>query len=328
MICVASYMVMWNNVHCMAVYTHDNVHGCLNIILYSTVTLAVNDNKHSLNKPTIIMYFCVVSCITITQKVGKFLCVTCTTNVHTVYYIHAGGLSVDEKMNFFLISSRATPNFKFTLQFTVSHGPPSKIVCNYNGIEILEKSESRLYFSGREVIRSHYINSSYPDITRVTITHTSPQQPRKYTCTVTVEGRVNIHNDSYDFDPKGSRTTTASITGECVTGTVLNSTAQYKNYSPPPPPQPPPSPPPLLHPPPPQPPPPPTPPPPSPPPLPPPPPPLTVAGTPTGVTANRTGYNSVSVSWTAPSTGTSPAGYEVFYISANRRVYYCQWREH
>ena len=40
---------------------------------------------------------------------------------------------------------------------------------------------------------------------------------------------------------------------------------------------------------------------------------LSVAGTPTGVTANRTGYNSASVSWTAPSTGTPPAGYEVFY---------------
>ena len=47
---------------------------------------------------------------------------------------------------------------------------------------------------------------------------------------------------------------------------------------------------------------------------PPPPPPLQLhAGTPTGVTANRTGYTSASVSWTAPSTGTPPAGYEVFY---------------
>ena len=36
-----------------------------------------------------------------------------------------------------------------------------------------------------------------------------------------------------------------------------------------------------------------------------------VAGTPTGVTANRTGYTSVLVFWTAPSP--PPAGYEVFY---------------
>ena len=38
-----------------------------------------------------------------------------------------------------------------------------------------------------------------------------------------------------------------------------------------------------------------------------------VEGTPTGVTATRTGYTSVSVSWAASSTGTPPAGYEVFY---------------
>ena len=38
---------------------------------------------------------------------------------------------------------------------------------------------------------------------------------------------------------------------------------------------------------------------------------LSVAGTPTGVTASRTGYTSGLVSWTAPSP--PPAGYEVFY---------------
>ena len=38
---------------------------------------------------------------------------------------------------------------------------------------------------------------------------------------------------------------------------------------------------------------------------------LSVAGIPTGVTANRTGYTSVLVSWTVPSS--PPAGYEVFY---------------
>ena len=166
-------------------------------------------------------------------------------------------------------------HFTFTLQFTVSHGPPSTIVCNYDGIEILGEFDSRQYFLGREVIRSHYINSSYPDMTRVTLRQTSPRQPRAYTCTVTVEGRVNIDNDSYNFDPKGSRTTRASITSECVT-VVLNSTALMHHalvlF--------------LL---------------------------FSVAGTPTGVTANRTGYSSAIVSWTAPSTGTPPIGYEVFY---------------
>ena len=53
--------------------------------------------------------------------------------------------------------------------------------------------------------------------------------------------------------------------------------------------------------------------PPPPPPIPPSPPLFSVAGTPTGVTATRTGYTTVNVSWTAPSTGTPPASYEVFY---------------
>ena len=180
-------------------------------------------------------------------------------------------------MNFFLISSRATPNFTFILQFTVSHGPPSKIICTYNGINFLGEFQSREYFLGRKVIRSHYINNSYPDMTRVSVTHTSPREPRTYTCTVTAEGRVNIHNaSSYDFDPKGSGTTTVSTTGECVTAccTQLHCSLLLLLLL-------------LLL--------------------------LSVAGTPTGVTANRTGYNSASVSWTAPSTGTPPAGYEVFY---------------
>ena len=38
---------------------------------------------------------------------------------------------------------------------------------------------------------------------------------------------------------------------------------------------------------------------------------LSVAGTPSGVTASRTGYTSVLVFWSAPSP--EPAGYEVFY---------------
>ena len=44
-------------------------------------------------------------------------------------------------------------------------------------------------------------------------------------------------------------------------------------------------------------------------------PPPSVAGVPTAVTANRTGNNSVLVSWTTPSL--APAGYEVFYQTAS-----------
>ena len=43
---------------------------------------------------------------------------------------------------------------------------------------------------------------------------------------------------------------------------------------------------------------------------------LSVAGTPTGVTASRTGYSSVLVSWTAPSSPPG-AGYEVFYQTSD-----------
>ena len=40
---------------------------------------------------------------------------------------------------------------------------------------------------------------------------------------------------------------------------------------------------------------------------------LLVVSPPTGVTASRTGFNSVLVSWSAPSSSAVPAGYEVFY---------------
>ena len=117
-------------------------------------------------------------------------------------------------MQFSLLSSRDTEsNIMFTLKFTVSNGPPSGLNCDYDGNTFLKKYQSRGNPSGlsREVIRSHYINSSYPDMTRVTLTQTSPRQPKTYTCTVTVEGRVNINNTGYDFANKGSGTTTVSI---------------------------------------------------------------------------------------------------------------------
>ena len=41
-----------------------------------------------------------------------------------------------------------------------------------------------------------------------------------------------------------------------------------------------------------------------------------VAGTPTDVTVTRSAVTSVRVSWTAPSTGPSLGGYEVFYQTA------------
>ena len=130
---------------------------------------------------------------------------------------------MDTNMSFTLLSSRANESdVIFTLSFNVSFGSPSMIRC-FHG------SNTQLFYSGwsrgtriaelsREVIRSHYINSSYPDMTRVTLTPTSPRQPQTYTCTVTVEGHVNIDSAvNYNFDLKGNGTTTASITGEYST---------------------------------------------------------------------------------------------------------------
>ena len=131
-------------------------------------------------------------------------------------------------MRFTLLSSRANESdVMFTLSFNVSFGPPSMIRCvdgsNTQQFDPVTSRGNGVAELSREVIRSHYINSSYPDMTRVTLTQTSPRQPRTYTCTVTVEGRVNIDNNNYNFANKGSGTTTVSITGECVTA-VLNST--------------------------------------------------------------------------------------------------------
>ena len=165
----------------------------------------------------------------------------------------------------------------FTLTFTVSNGPPSRLNCDYNGNAFLNEYQSRENHPelSREVIRSHYINDSYPDMTRVTLTQTSPRQPKTYTCTVTVEGRVNIDNDlTYNFANKGIVEPQLSVSLVSVWPTCCTQLHCSQLVL-------------LLLP--------------------------SVAGIPTSVTANRTGYTSASVSWTAPSTGPPPAGYEVFY---------------
>ena len=120
------------------------------------------------------------------------------------------GPNVDSNMTIKLISSRATNPFKFNLIFNVSNGPPSDISC-LNGTQKVKNSDI-----DREVIRSHYINDSQPDITRVTLTQ-NLTTPRPYTCTVTVEGRVNITMGDYDFFTKGTGISTAMFTGRCIT---------------------------------------------------------------------------------------------------------------
>ena len=112
----------------------------------------------------------------------------------------------------------AETNMMFTLSFTVSFGPPSLINCILNGNEFFSQTNSTFKSAvvSREVTRSHYINSSYPDMTRVILTQTTPRESSTYSCTVYVTGRTNF---GYNFAhvQEGSGTSTASITGECCT---------------------------------------------------------------------------------------------------------------
>ena len=124
-------------------------------------------------------------------------------------------------MKLSLLTPRDTEtNITFTLSFAVSFGPPSVIACSRNGTQFFSNSNS-LNVSpvvSREVIRSHYINSSYPDMTRVILTQTTPRESRTYTCTVAVIGRGHSFIFSFASIQLGSSgTSTASITGECCT---------------------------------------------------------------------------------------------------------------
>ena len=138
---------------------------------------------------------------------------------------------MDPTMKLFLLTSRdAESNLMFALSFSVSYGVPSRLRCvDGNNNNLFSETDSRgqsVSILSREVIRSHYINSSYPDMTRVSIARTGqPRAAAIYTCTVYVEGRINPENqNTYAFRQMGNGVSTASITGECAI-IVLNSTA-------------------------------------------------------------------------------------------------------
>ena len=108
----------------------------------------------------------------------------------------------------------ANPNVMLSFSFTVSFGPPSRIQCSNGLVQVFSVkglSSDVVY----DVIRSHYINSSLPDMTRVTVRlPPQPREGRTFTCTVTVEGRVNIASGTYGPVTKGtSRSSTTTITG-------------------------------------------------------------------------------------------------------------------
>ena len=169
-------------------------------------------------------------------------------------FLLADGPIMDTTMVYTLLSCRSAGEpILYTLSFTVSYGPPSQVICFFDNIKEIHyiTREDPLGLS-REVIRSRYVNSSYPDMTRVTLTLTAPRVSRSYTCTVNVEGRVNIDNNNYNFFHMGSGTVTVNVTGECVTAVLTPLLLLLVPPSPPPPsPPPPPFPPPPLLPPPP-----------------------------------------------------------------------------
>ena len=180
-------------------------------------------------------------------------------------YVLLAGPMVDSTMTLSILSSRdAGPNIAIAFSFNVSYGPPSRIICERVDIlvQLINTRESPKLF--REVIRSRYISSTLPDMTRVTVRPDPlPRVGATYNCYIHVETRIIIHNSGYYIFQKGTHgVTTVTVTGELYSWICI------------------------FH-------------------L------LLVANPPTGITASRTGFNSVLVSWSAPSSAL-PAGYEVF----------------
>ena len=131
--------------------------------------------------------------------------------------MHAADPIMDSTMTLSILSSRdADPNIMFRLSFNISFGLPSHIQCTRDSSNILS---DRGIVSGvdYEVIRSQYISSSQPDMTRLSFNQTRPRIGATYQCTVTVEGRRNIASGStgtYNFDMLGSGTSSITVTGE------------------------------------------------------------------------------------------------------------------
>ena len=140
---------------------------------------------------------------------------------YTIYYNYyytfciIAGPTVDSTMTLSILSSRdADPNVMFKLSFNISFGLPSRIQCTRDSTVILVDGRGIVPGVHYEVIRSQYISSSLPDMTRLSFTQTRPRIGVLYSCTVTVEGRRNIASGTYAHDPLGSETSTTTVTGE------------------------------------------------------------------------------------------------------------------
>ena len=119
-------------------------------------------------------------------------------------------------MTLSILSSRdADPNITFSLSFTVSFGPPSRVTCTRDSSVLIDNRREPSPLFTREVIRSRYISSTQPDMTRVTV-RPGPQSRvgATYTCTVNVEGRTNIASGGFNFLQMGSGSSTVTVIGE------------------------------------------------------------------------------------------------------------------
>ena len=118
-------------------------------------------------------------------------------------------------MKIFMLSSRDTvSNIAFTLSFNVTFGPPSSVYCRYQETAILNRKRDHPKLS-REAIRSQYVSSSQPDMTRVIVKESqATKQEGIYACQVFVEGRVNIVSGTYEENTKGTGVTEVMVTSE------------------------------------------------------------------------------------------------------------------
>ena len=134
---------------------------------------------------------------------------------HNYVLCISDGPDVESTMTLTLLHTRdAGPNVQFRVSFNVSRGLPSRIACTRDGTTI---HSGRGVVSGvnYEVLSPLYVSSSQPEITRVSFEEMHPRVGATYSCTVYVEGRVNITSGTYNFDQLGSATSTVTVTGEC-----------------------------------------------------------------------------------------------------------------
>ena len=129
-------------------------------------------------------------------------------------------------MNVSILSLRdSDPNVVFTLTFNVMFGPPSHVYCAYNGQGFFSSREHP--HLSRKVIRSQYLSSSQPDMTRVTLTVEQPiKEGRTYACAIIAEGRTHIVSSTeYNYFKMGTEgISTVYITGELMSAILIYNT--------------------------------------------------------------------------------------------------------